>query len=78
MKHEMKLSMYDLNLQQREIIACKGGAFLVSAVPGSGKTTCVTHRVVALIRSNIPAESILAVTFTNKAAKEMRDRVNKL
>ena len=55
MKHEMKLSMYDLNLQQREIIACKGGAFLVSAVPGSGKTTCVTHRVVALIRSNIPA-----------------------
>lgn len=67
-----------LNPQQQAIVACKSGNYLVSAVPGSGKTTCVTHRIASLLSDGVPSGAILGLTFTNKAAKEMRDRLQKL
>lgn len=67
-----------LNSQQQAIVACKSGNYLVSAVPGSGKTTCVTHRIAKLLGDGVPSGAILGLTFTNKAAKEMRDRLTQL
>jgi DNA helicase-2/ATP-dependent DNA helicase PcrA len=66
-----------LNQQQKGIVSCKGGAYLVPEVPGSGKTPCVTRRAANLIDAGVPGASIPAATFTNKAAREMRDRVQK-
>lgn len=66
-----------LNPQQIEIVNSIDGAFLVTAVPGSGKTRCITERTKNMIQRGIDPTSILAITFTNKAAKEMRERINK-
>ena len=66
-----------LNQQQKAIVSCKGGAYLVPEVPGSGKTLCVTRRAAKLIDAGVPGDSIPAAAFTNKAAGEMRDRVQK-
>jgi DNA helicase-2/ATP-dependent DNA helicase PcrA len=63
---------------QKEAVGHVDGALLVLAGPGSGKTTVVTRRVANLIAHGIPPWQILALTFTNKAAGEMRDRVAKL
>jgi len=63
------------NEKQQEIIDSVEGAFLVSAPVGTGKTTVLTERVVKALDSGIKASEILCLTFTNRAAEEMFDRI---
>ena len=67
-----------LNDKQKEAVLHIDGPCLVIAGAGSGKTKVLTTRIANLIENGIPSYNILAITFTNKAAKEMRDRLSNI
>ena len=67
----------NLNERQKQAAEHQNGPLLIVAGAGAGKTKTIASRIVRLVQKGVRPENILAITFTNKAAKEMRARVEK-
>lgn len=74
----MKNFLDELNEKQKEAVLQTEGPVLIVAGAGAGKTKTVTYRIFHLIKTGVNPQNIIAITFTNKAAREMRERVEKL
>ena len=72
------IDITNLNDLQKKAVEHQDGPCLVIAGAGSGKTKVLTTRIAKLIDEGVPSYQILAITFTNKAAKEMKERLSKM